>query len=69
MWRLWNKLFGWDYVYDWFIDEWVVSRIRKSAHGYYYKPVIYMSNLIFLENKRDSKKLKFLTCDREKYLP
>lgn len=35
MWRLWHKLFGWDYIY-WSLGTHGVRRIRVAPNGFVY---------------------------------
>ena len=61
MWKLWNKLFGWDYV--WYANfTFEASRVRVLPTGEPY--IIYNDCLYIITN---NKRFIWLTCIPEKY--
>lgn len=65
MWRLWHKLFGWDYVYWELISMSGVSRVRLAPNGVAYFRIL---GLIICVTDPSLDDILFLTCSPEKYL-
>ena len=65
MWRLWHKLFGWDYVYWELISMSGISRVRVAPSGLVYLKVF---GLIIRVAESSFDDILFLTCSPEKYL-
>lgn len=70
MYRIFHRLFGWDYVF-WKHEAGTcgISRIIKLPDGNYYIKRYYGSGFGDLNNKYDMQllKLTYLTCDPSKY--
>ena len=65
MYKILNKLFGWDYIHwDNFADQ-GIARVRVSRDGtvYYWR----YKNTRVLDYIDDNKRITWLTCKREKY--
>lgn len=43
MWKLWHKLFGWDYVLYEFAGEYHIRRIKKAPNGLEYVTVYWIT--------------------------
>lgn len=65
MWRLWHKLFGWDYVYWEFLSMSGVSRVRLAPNGLAYVRIL---GVIIRITDPSLDDIFFLTCSPEKYL-
>ena len=65
MWRLWHKLFGWDYVYWELISMSGISRVRVDPGGAAYFRIL---GLIIRVTDPSLDDILFLTCSPEKYL-
>lgn len=66
MWRLWNKLFGWDYVYWSHRGHCIISRVKFSGNGKpYFKA--YRCGFLHLIDEDSYNELIWLTCKPEKY--
>lgn len=69
MWRLWNKLFGWDYIY-WessTIEHCITSRIRVTGDGIPYFTSFKYAGYLY-KVKDHLHEILWLTCKPEKYL-
>lgn len=55
MWKLWHRLFGWDYVAHRYGYDNEVSRLRVAPNGTYY--VKTCGNLVFIEQLRELRHL------------
>ena len=64
MYKIFNKLFGWDYVYWENTASHGIARIRFDAEGI---PFYYWSLYSRVDIKPES--VKWMTCKREKYFP
>lgn len=68
MWRLWNKLFGWDYV----VSKGKVCRIHNAKNGVSY--IVEYTSTQWMEDYVEHTELStinnyiWLTCKPEKYL-
>lgn len=66
MWKLWNKLFGWDYIYwENFADQ-GVAKVRKGHNGevWYYR--YWITSCV--DRVRNPERVIWLTCHPSKYL-
>lgn len=64
MWRLWHKLFGWDYIY-WSLGTHGVRRIRVAPNGLVY--FMCLGEIISLAEP-GYHKITYLTCSKDKYI-
>ena len=64
MWRLWHKLFGWDYI-QWKLGTHGIRRIRVVPNGLVY--FMCLGEIINLAEPRYHK-IMYLTCSKDKYL-
>lgn len=63
--KLLNKIFGWDYAYFTYVGNDEIHRIRHCNDGFY----IYCYNQVFrLDNKEVQKRLFWITCSKYKYI-
>ena len=63
--KLWHKLFGWDYIHwDNFCDS-EVSRVRIDGNG---NPFYYHYNKYVHDFDTTTDKVTWLTCNKSKYL-
>lgn len=64
MWRLWHKLFGWDYI-QWKLGPNGISRIRVAPSG-----LVYFMRLGEIINLAEPgyHKITYLTCSKDKYI-
>ena len=66
MWRLWHKLFGWDYIqWNLGLGTHGIRRIRVAPNG-----VVYFKRLgeIFSLAEPEYHKITYLTCSKDKYI-
>ncbi len=65
MYKLWHKLFGWDYIY--WEEPWAsgICRIHIDGEGnpYFYK----YKSIKVLNWIKETEYIRWLTCNREKY--
>jgi hypothetical protein len=66
MWRLWHKLFGWDYI-QWKLGLGThsVRRIRVAPNGFVY--FMCLGEIISLAEP-GYYKITYLTCPKDKYI-
>ena len=66
MWKLWHKLFGWDYIQWSIADSHQVSRIKRAPNGLaYFKK--YGEIVSFPLKTSIPYQIIFLTCPPKKY--
>lgn len=67
MWRLWNKLFGWDYIAWQNTCDGRIAKVRRGDDIYF---IQYESTgvVISLTNPPDHYKITWLTCLKSKYI-
>jgi hypothetical protein len=72
MYRLLNKIFGWDYIYWQNSADSGVDRIHKTKDGtvFFWRYGKYLSKLDdkSLLNDKSFSKIVWLTCSKEKYI-
>ena len=64
MWRLWHKLFGWDYI-QWDLGTHGIRRIRVAPNGLVY--FMCLGKIINLAEP-GYHKIMYLTCSKDKYV-
>lgn len=69
MYKIFNKLFGWDYVF-WRVGQvgsYGISRIKTFPDGTHYITRYYGAGFVDLNVVEPCIKLTYLTCDASKY--
>lgn len=65
MWRLWHKLFGWDYIQWSSAGLYGIARIRIAPSGLVY--FLHLGEVVRL-NELKPRQITYLTCSKDKYL-
>lgn len=66
MWRLWNLLFGWDYIHWQNCADQGIARVQTDGRGVAYYPRYRLTNCY--DEITDKNQVIWLTCQPEKYM-